>query len=193
MFVKNAQNVQKSTCPTVSFLKKTLVQVFSCEFCKIFKITFLYRTPLVAAPTGRTVPKVRLLQFSGKYMFWKLNENLKINDTCQWQIFLLYSVTLNTKCILTFPTMDLTFPRFFPNKKSFQKQPSRTVLKNSCSENMQQIYRKTTMPKCDFDKNAKQLRHECVPVNLLHVFSIPFPKSTSEGLLLTFINKYYCH
>ena len=66
--------------------------------------------------------------------------------------------------------MDLTFPAFFPNKKRFQKQPSRTVLKNSCSENLQQIYRKTTMPKCDFDKNAKQLRHGGVPVNLLHVF-----------------------
>ena len=26
-----------------------------------------------------------------------------------------------------------------------------------CSENMQQIYRKTLMPKCDFNKAAKQL------------------------------------
>ena len=35
-----------------------------------------------------------------------------------------------------------------------QKQPSRGVL---CSENMQQIYRRTPMPKCDFNKVAKQL------------------------------------
>ena len=33
-----------------NFIKKeTLAQVFSCEFCEIFKNTFLHRTPLVAA------------------------------------------------------------------------------------------------------------------------------------------------
>ena len=38
-----------------------------------------------------------------------------------------------------------------------QKQPSRDVLMKRCSENMQQIYRGTTMPKCVFKKNVKQL------------------------------------
>ena len=38
-----------------------------------------------------------------------------------------------------------------------QKQPSRGILKKSCSENMQQIYRRTTMPQCDFYKVALQL------------------------------------
>ena len=38
-----------------------------------------------------------------------------------------------------------------------QKQPSRYVLRKSCSENIQQIYRRTPMPKCDFNKFAKQL------------------------------------
>ena len=37
-----------------------------------------------------------------------------------------------------------------------QKQPPRGVLKKRCSENMQQIYRRT-MPKCDFNKVANQL------------------------------------
>ena len=33
-----------------NFIKsETLAQVFSCEFCEISKITFFYRTPLVAA------------------------------------------------------------------------------------------------------------------------------------------------
>ena len=36
-----------------------------------------------------------------------------------------------------------------------KKQPPRGVLKNSCSENMQQIYRRTPMPKSDFNKVAK--------------------------------------
>ena len=38
-----------------------------------------------------------------------------------------------------------------------QKQPSRGVLKKSCSENMQQIYSRTPLSKCDFSKVAKQL------------------------------------
>ena len=31
------------------YLKKTLAQAFSCEFCKNFKNTFFYRTPLLTA------------------------------------------------------------------------------------------------------------------------------------------------
>ena len=41
---------------------------------------------------------------------------------------------------------------------SKQKQPPRGVVSKSCSENMQQIYRRTPMPKCDFNKVALQLR-----------------------------------
>ena len=37
-----------------------------------------------------------------------------------------------------------------------QKQPSRDVLIKRCSENIQQIYKKTLMPKCDFNKVALQ-------------------------------------
>ena len=37
-----------------------------------------------------------------------------------------------------------------------QKQPPRGVPKNRCSENMQQIYRRTPIPKCDFNKAANQ-------------------------------------
>ena len=32
----------------IKFFIKTLAQVFSCEFCEIFKNTIFYRTPLVA-------------------------------------------------------------------------------------------------------------------------------------------------
>ena len=37
-----------------------------------------------------------------------------------------------------------------------QKQPPRGILKKRCSENVQQIYRRTTMLKCNFNKVAKQ-------------------------------------
>ena len=36
-----------------------------------------------------------------------------------------------------------------------QKQPSRGVLKKRCTENIRQIYRRTPVPKCDFNKVAK--------------------------------------
>ena len=57
------------------------------------------------------------------------------------------------------------------------------------SEILQQIYRRTPMSKCDFNKIAKQhcnckeitLRHGCSPVNSLYIFSTPF---TFGGLLL---------
>ena len=52
---------------------------------------------------------------------------------------------------------------------------------------MQQIYKKTPIPKCDFNKVANieiVLRHGCSLVNLLHIFRTSFPKNISDGLLL---------
>ena len=46
------------------------------------------------------------------------------------------------------------FPYFQPI--IIQKQQSRGVFKRSCAENMQQIYRRKFMPKCDFNKVAFQ-------------------------------------
>ena len=37
--------------------------------------------------------------------------------------------------------------------KVLQKQPSRGVPRKKCSENMQLTYRRTPMPKCDFNKS----------------------------------------
>ena len=47
----------------------------------------------------------------------------------------------------------------------------------------------TRMPKCDFNKVTCNfievtLRHECSPVNLLHIFRTLFSRNTSEWLLL---------
>ena len=74
-------------------------------------------------------------------------------------------------------------------KKKYQKQLSRGVLTKRYSENMQQIYRRTLMPKCDFNKVARNfieitLQHGCSPVNLLHIFRTPFSKYTSGWLLI---------
>ena len=77
-------------------------------------------------------------------------------------------------------SLTRSFLRAF-SKTFRQKQPSRAVLRKSCSENMQQIYRRTyrrtLMPKSDFNFIEITLRQGCSPVNLLHIFRIPFPKS----------------
>ena len=71
------------------------------------------------------------------------------------------------------------------------KQPSRGVLIKRCSENMQQIYGRTPLPVISVKLQSNfmeiTLRHECSPVNLLLIFRTPFPKSTSERLLLYFL------
>ena len=59
-----------------------------------------------------------------------------------------------------------------------QKQPPRGVPTKSCSEIMQQIYRRAPMPKCTCKFS---------PVNLLHIFSTPFLKNTSGQLSLLFV------
>ena len=51
VFLKISQNSREDTCIWASFLasnfikKGTLAQVFSCEFCKIFKNTFTAEHP----------------------------------------------------------------------------------------------------------------------------------------------------
>ena len=47
------------------------------------------------------------------------------------------------------------------SSKFYQKEPSRGVLSKRCSENMQQIYRRTPMPKCDFSKATLQFYWNC--------------------------------
>ena len=55
-----------------------------------------------------------------------------------------------------------------------QKQPFKGVLRKRCSEIMQQICRRTPMPKRDFNEVAKKM----------HTFRTPLPKNTSGGLFL---------
>ena len=44
--------------------------------------------------------------------------------------------------------------RWTTMNEKLQKHPSRGALRKRCSEKMQEIYRRTPMPKCDFSKVA---------------------------------------
>ena len=84
VFLEILQNLQENTCARASLLIKlqafgtgeTLAQVFSCEFCKISKNTFFYRTLLVAASGFireysyvKHIPYFAFLQLSQKTQF----------------------------------------------------------------------------------------------------------------------------
>ena len=73
------------------------------------------------------------------------------------------------------------------------KEPYRGVLRKMCSENMQQIYRRTPMPNCDFNKAIKAMQSSFIetslrltrtPENFLHISRTSFPKKTFGALLL---------
>ena len=49
----------KHLCQGLFFNKETLTQVFFCEFWEIFKKSFFYRTPLVAAFVKTQLEQVR--------------------------------------------------------------------------------------------------------------------------------------
>ena len=51
-----------------------------------------------------------------------------------------------------------------------QKQPLGDVLEKRCSEHMQQIYRRTPMPKCNFNKVAK-LQSNFIEIALWYGYS----------------------
>ena len=77
-----------------------------------------------------------------------------------------------------------------------QQQFSKDVLRKRCSENMQQIYMKTPIPKWDFNFIEITLRHGCSPVNMLHIFRAPFSikhlwRATSDQCYYEFLLKWH--
>ena len=113
------------------------------------------------------IPPVFLITFCSVF------QNMPVPKTNKSLIFMFFHRSSITKKTLK------------SSLNSIQKQPSGGVLRKRCSENIHQIYRRTTMPKCDFNKVAEiTSQHGCSPVNLLHIVRIPFHKNTSGWLLL---------
>ena len=78
-----------------------------------------------------------------------------------------------------------------------QNQPPSGVHRNRCSENMQQIYRRILMPKCDFNKIALQLywfwnrtSAWVFSCKFAAFFRTSFPRNTSGRLLLKIETTY---
>ena len=91
-------------------------------------------------------------------------------------------------------------PYFFERRRQpfhlLQKQPSRDILRKRCSENISKFTWEQPSQcsisinlLCNFIEFA--LRHGCPPINLLHSFWKPFPKNTTEGLLLLLVRNRF--
>ena len=76
----------------------------------------------------------------------------------------------------------------------YQKQPPRGVLMKRCSENMRQIYRRTRMLKCDFNKVALLKSHFGMGVllQICYIFSEYLYNNASGGLLLFMEHSKVC-
>ena len=92
--------------------------------------------------------------------------------------------------------LSLLLPLTLPPLSPLQRQPHIGVLKKRYSEVMQQIYRRTLMSNCDFNKVAKRLylntlRHGCFPVNFLQmIFKYLFLRTPLEDC---FCHYHYCY
>ena len=77
------------------------------------------------------------------------------------------------------------------SQRSIRSSRPGVFSRKRCSENMQQTYKRTPMPKCDFNKVESNfieiaLRHVYSPSNLLHIFRTSFLRKTFSWLLLEY-------
>ena len=103
----------------------------------------------------------------------KLTRNLEEESKHHKQVIWLIGMINWRKTSNQFSSWDHS--QTLPKKKS-----SRNVLMKRCSENMQQMYKRTPAPKYA----EVCFQHGCFSVNLLHISRTPFPKNTLGWLLL---------
>ena len=186
VFLKISQNSQENTCARVFFvycrghlanlLKKGLShRCFSVNFAKFL------RTPTLSNISGQLLLLQGFCGYPRNSNFSCLFENLLLGlfRTVRHKKYSEKDVYVDGGFLCNYPIHAF-------DGKSVQKQPPKGVLSKRCSENMQQIYMRTTMPTCDFNKVASNfievtLRHGCYLVNLLHIFRAPFYKNAYGG------------
>ena len=68
-----------------------------------------------------------------------------------------YGTNFRKTFTYTWISVNIVVRKNFSKAWKNKKQPSRGALRKRCSENMQHIYRRTPIPKCDFNKIAMKL------------------------------------
>ena len=122
-------------------MKKKLSKKRPWRRCFLVNIAKFLRTPFLQSTSGRLLlylPISTVTDLISKKLHDYVHLTIQIERWCP------------------FPFLRMPLKIYFWSM-IFQTQPTRGVLKKSCSENMQQIYRRTPMPECDFNKVGKQL------------------------------------
>ena len=173
------------------------MQVFFCKFCNILKNTSFVKHIGTAAAKKISDTAICKSDFrwvilgaksspSMKKTAGKIINRLSLHRNQRWP--------RKIRC-----EMQLEWLEKWNNSLTIhfklQKQPSRGVLRKRCSENMQQIYRRTPFRsaisiKLLYNFIEIGLQHGCSPVNLLHIFRTSFPSNTLGRLLLTLETAY---
>ena len=139
--------------------------------------------------TKSNTPSWVIFMFFKLYKWYQIAQGITYKNIAQnWQDIITKSdskglLKMLQKFIMNCASYCKMWEKFII-KYDMQKQPSRGILRKKYSENMQQIYRRTPMPKWDFIKVQFSLIeitlwYECSPVNLLHIYRITFSKNTS--------------
>ena len=90
-------------------------------------------------------------------------------------IHLLLFINSTGMCFLKKELGDCDFVfQVFKNFDYLQNQTPIGVLRKRYSENMQQIYKRTPMPTCDFNKATFQFQSNFIEITLQHRFSCKF-------------------
>ena len=102
---------------------------------------------------------------------------------CSYKIMVIWFIS----CILIHTLLVYTTCRCDHQN---QKQTSRGAFKKRCSENIQQIYKRTPMPKCDFNKVTKVWVFSC---KFAAYFQSDFSQEHFGRLLLQNLDVYTMH
>ena len=117
----------------------------------------------------RNDTKVSPLRIQFQNIYTKASNNLQVAVNKSW-----------------YQSTNIFHMRTSLQANEIQKQPSRGVLRKRCSENMEQIYRRTPLPKCYTH------RHERSLVNFLNVFRTPFLRTSLDGCFYRYLSGTIC-
>ena len=170
VFYLNAKCIEKTfTIYIYLYISKTLLHTLLLLIFKIIECL-------------RCILKIFAI-FTSKRLCWSLFLINLIGFYTTWLAILVITELTNRINILYGRALGLFCLDFWTSfckllQMNEQKQPSRGILRKSCSENMQQIYRLQS----NFIEIA--LWHGCSPVNFLHICKTSFDRKTSGRLLL---------
>ena len=145
-------------------------------------------TPMVCSPSGKSMVLRKILFRSGnspgkrwkKYNKKIMSIKFSFMHYMKWTNVMLLVVFEEFELVCFFAAAPSSSP---PVPTDLSGAALSVVLRERCSENFQQVYKRTPTPKCDFNG--------CSPVILLHISRTPFPKNKYGELIPTIFSHWF--